>query len=54
MEDTGVEGVLVTVDVVESLCGVEILVLDDSNVTVGVEDTGVEGALVTVDVVESL
>ncbi len=51
-----VEGALVAVDVVESLWGVEILVLDVSDVRGGVEDMDVEGALVAVavDVVESL
>ena len=49
-----IEGALVPVDVVESLWGVEIRVLDVSDVRGGVEDMDVEGALVAVDVVESL
>jgi len=49
-----VEGALVAVDVVESLWGVEILVLDVSDVRGGVEDMDVEDSLVIADVVESL
>ncbi len=49
-----VEGALVAVDVVESIWGVEILVLDVSDVREVVEDMYVEGAFVTADVVESL